>query len=92
MLGTRRENFSVFGSECYEEYERLRNICTQDQQNVFNLNTYYNDKHTGIETHPVSPSMGTGPLSRGGLKRPERSVNTPLPSRAEVKETVKLQD
>ena len=66
MLGTRRGKFSVVGSECYEECESLRNIFTQDPQDKFNLNTYYNHKQTDIDTHQVSSSMGTGPLSRGG--------------------------
>jgi len=41
---------------------------------------------TSFETHPASDIMGTG--SFPGVKWPERGVDHPPPSRAEVKERV----
>jgi len=38
---------------------------------------------TGPETHPASYTMGTG--SFPGVKRPERGVDHPTPSSAEVR-------
>jgi hypothetical protein len=46
-------------------------------------------KYTGPEVHPASCTMGTG-SSFPGVKRPERSVDHPPPSRDQVKESVKL--
>jgi len=43
---------------------------------------------TGSEAHPASYTMGTGSFL--GVKRPERGVDHPPPSSAEVKETVEL--
>ena len=44
--------------------------------------------HTGPGVHPASYTMGSGSFL--GVKRPERGVNHPLPSCAEVKEKVEL--
>jgi len=41
---------------------------------------------TGPGAHPASYTMGTG--SRTGVKRPDRVVDHPPPSRAEVRERV----
>jgi len=43
---------------------------------------------TGPGAHPASYTMGTG--SFPGVKRPERGVDQPQPSNAEVKERVEL--
>jgi hypothetical protein len=43
---------------------------------------------TGPGAHPASYTMGTG--SFPGIKRQERGVNHPSPSRTEVKETVEI--
>ena len=43
---------------------------------------------TGPGVHPASYKMGTG--SFPGVKRPERGVDHPPPSSAEVKERVEL--
>ena len=44
--------------------------------------------HTGPEVHPAFYTMGTG--SFPGVKRPERGVEHPPPSNAEVTERVEL--
>jgi hypothetical protein len=44
--------------------------------------------HTGPGTHPASHTMGTG--WSPGIKRPERGLDNPPPSSAEVKEKVEL--
>ena len=43
---------------------------------------------TGSEAHPASYTMGTGSFL--GVKRPERGVDHPPPSSAEVNESVEL--